>query len=320
MAIMAARRAKGKFVFRLAAFAFAVLTVVLFISSGSAIGQSSDYSTEAPKAILIDEFGTLGDCDLRARIDALMVELQNNSESTGYVILYNGVDVLPAFYESPLYEPVILNHLLFRRFDRSRITFVRGGFLERGRTQFWLVPNGATPPEAKATHTAPTILQTRAFKFDHKYIGDFEGGDDGRFVLDSVRESERIEFGENLDEDGEAFEIVDESLDEIPEIEENELDHYWLSLAFGGFLSLRPEWSGVIFFYADDQRYDIAKLTNRIYSAVNRYEQDGDAIAGRVRVVYGGYRDSLEADFFAVPPGAGDPSPSPMVRQAEVDN
>lgn len=317
---MAVRRSKCEFAFQPAAVAFAVLTAVLFIWPGSVFGQRSDDSTKAPQAILVDEFGTLGDCDLRARIDALMVELQNNSGSMGYVILYNGVDVLPAFYEAPQYERVILNHLLFRRFDRSRMTFVRGGFMESAQTQFWLVPNGATPPEAKATHTAPTIPQDRAFKFDQKYIGDFDGGDDGRFVLDSVLERERIEFGEDLDEDGEASETIDELVEEIPEIAEDQLDHYWLSSAFGGFLSLRPEWSGVIFFYADDQRYDIAKLTNRIYSAVDRYEQDGDRIAGRVRVVYGGYRDSLEADFFAVPPGAGDPKPTPAERKADVED
>jgi len=317
---MADRRSKGEFVFQPAAVAFAVLTAVLFIWSGSVFGQRSDDSTNAPQAILVDEFGTLGDCDLQARIDALMVELQNNSGSTGYVILYNGVDVLPAFYEAPQYERVISNHLLFRRFDRSRMTIVRGGFMESARTQFWLVPEGATPPEAKATHTAPTIPQDRAFKFDHKYIGNFDGGDDERFVLDSVREAERAEYTEDLDKDGEVFEIIDELVEEIPEIEEHQLDHDWLSLAFGGFLSLRPEWSGVIFLYADDQRYDIAKLTNRIYSAVNRYEQDGDRIAGRVRVLYGGYRDSLEADFYAVPPGVGDPKPTPAERQPDVDD
>ncbi|HCA59021.1 MAG TPA: hypothetical protein DEP46_13695 [Blastocatellia bacterium] len=317
---MVARRAKGNLLIRSGATAFVTLLAILFGSVGSVRAQVND-SAEKPQARLVDEFSSAGSCELGARIDAFLIEIQNNSGSKGYVFSYNGINVLPAYYESPHYERAIMNHIVPRRFDKSRITFVRGGFLDSPLTQFWLVPEGATPPETKRSSLeAPSIPQDRAFKFDQKYIGDFDGGDDGRFVLDSVLERERIEFGEDLDEDGEASETIDELVEEIPEIAEDQLDHYWLSSAFGGFLSLRPEWNGVVIFYADDQRYDIAKLTNRIYSAVNRYEQDGDRIAGRVRVVYGGYRDSLEADFFAVPPGAGDPKPTPAERKADVED
>jgi len=98
-------------------------------------------STIEPR--LIDEFGVLPADEVRARLDAFFVELNNTPGSQGYIINY-GTD-----REIAVRERLIRNHIAFRRFDASRITLVNGGANPRGRgvwTKLWLVPPGANNP------------------------------------------------------------------------------------------------------------------------------------------------------------------------------
>jgi hypothetical protein len=112
---------------------------------------------------------------------------------------------------------------------------------------------------------------------------------------------------------------ADEFFEDLDEVDAGEEDpFYWFSKEFGGYLSLRPGIQGVIIFYADDQRYDIAQLTNHIDSAVSEFEQDGERIAGRVDIVYGGYRSWPEAEFFILPAGAAFPESTPEERELET--
>ncbi|HMP66883.1 MAG TPA: hypothetical protein PKD11_15020 [Pyrinomonadaceae bacterium] len=94
-----------------------------------------------PEAQLIDEFGRLANDDVRARLDAFFVELQNNPTNQGYIINYGSARDVAAR------ERLINNHIAFRRFDRSRITMVRGGDLGTGvNTRLYRVPPGAQNP------------------------------------------------------------------------------------------------------------------------------------------------------------------------------
>ncbi len=94
-----------------------------------------------PRSELVDEFGPLQNDDVRARLDAYFVELQNNPTNQGYIINY-GTD-----REIAARERLINNHITFRRFDRSRITMVRGGDLGAGiSTKLYRVPPGADNP------------------------------------------------------------------------------------------------------------------------------------------------------------------------------
>ena len=94
-----------------------------------------------PEAVLVDEFGKLQNDDVRARLDAFFVELQNNPTNQGYIINYGSEREIAAR------ERLINNHIAFRRFDRSRITMVRGGDLGAGiNTKLYRVPPGAENP------------------------------------------------------------------------------------------------------------------------------------------------------------------------------
>jgi len=91
--------------------------------------------------VLVDEFGRLSNDDVRSRLDAFFVELQNNPNNQGYIINY-GTD-----REITARERLITNHINLRRFDRTRITLVRGGDTGSGvNTKLYRIPPGATNP------------------------------------------------------------------------------------------------------------------------------------------------------------------------------
>ena len=91
--------------------------------------------------VLIDEFGKLPNDDIRGRLDNFFTELSNNPNNQGYIINY-GTDA-----EITARERLITNHINFRKFDRSRITLVRGGDRGNGpETKLYRIPPGAANP------------------------------------------------------------------------------------------------------------------------------------------------------------------------------
>ncbi|MDQ3490670.1 MAG: hypothetical protein M3449_06350 [Acidobacteriota bacterium] len=94
-----------------------------------------------PESVLVDEFAALSDDDVRARLDAFFIELQNNPNNQGYIINY-GTD-----REIAARERLITRHINFRNFDRSRITLVRGSDTGSGvNTRLYRIPEGAENP------------------------------------------------------------------------------------------------------------------------------------------------------------------------------
>jgi len=95
----------------------------------------------APEAVLVDEFGKLPNDDIRGRLDNFFTELSNNPNNQGYIINY-GTDK-----DIAAREKLITNHIAFRKFDRSRITLVRGGDRGNGpETKLYRIPPGAVNP------------------------------------------------------------------------------------------------------------------------------------------------------------------------------
>ncbi|MBX3245539.1 MAG: hypothetical protein KF685_13890 [Acidobacteria bacterium] len=285
---------------------------------------------ERPQAnvpVLIDEFGTLGDCDLGARTDAFLIELNENPEVRGYVISYNGIEVLPSQYGSPAHQRTLQNHISFRRFDSSRITFVNGGFRDRISTQFWIVPIGSDTPALSPTLPEPMIPYDRTFLFDKRYLmPDWISEDMPSFILPEVLEREKAE-ADNWQHSEEEY--VDDATDEVEENEdvesmtpeeiEKELMS-WISPSFVNFLTERPDTTGVLVFYADDQRYDIRSLTELIEKGVQKIESQEDRSVGRIRYIFGGYRDFPGVEYWIVPQGGKDPLPQPEERSVDEES
>lgn len=94
--------------------------------------------------------------DMKARMDNLAVELQNDPTSTTYVIAYAGRTSRVG--QADLLGDFALTYLTNDRgIDRSRITIINGGFREEDCLELWVVPSGATPPAATPTVQAGDV-------------------------------------------------------------------------------------------------------------------------------------------------------------------
>ncbi len=119
------------------------------------------FSSEAffrVEPVFIDEFGTLPNGDLRARMDNFLVELQNNPQDQGVVHIYSGRD--RGGRDAIARERLFRNHIRFRRFPADRITVVMAGSREEFETSLWRVVPGSDPPKPKPTLDKRFVVNT----------------------------------------------------------------------------------------------------------------------------------------------------------------
>jgi hypothetical protein len=298
-------------------------------------------TTKSEKAEKVDEFGSLGECEFSARLDNWLILLHNNESATGFVIFYQGKNVLPAEYEKnfPVAERRARNYIAFRNVDSIRLTFVNGGFREQASTELWIVPNGAEPPEPTDTVPRPKIPSNKTFLYDRNFISGTELDDSSQeFILPSVlaqQEAEQKAYeeasrAENAVEETPVEEATAENavdlaqpVEEETEIEKptpeelEEAKFHWTSEKFGKLIKNRKDARGVIIFYADDAYYDVGKLQSHIEDGKRRIAAAAQISPDKIQVIFGGYRNSIEAEFWIVPKKGEMPKPKPEEKPIE---
>ncbi len=128
-----------------------------------------------PQARMIDEFRTGGkNCEEGfARLDAFFNELANNPMDEGLIVIYGDTRDSKAAGRR---AKQLSNHFTFRKFDRSRVRFVRGIERDGGATQFWMVPVGADLPKIDEASDATNITPpTQPYLYATEYIDGVAG-------------------------------------------------------------------------------------------------------------------------------------------------
>ncbi len=325
--------------------ALARVFLALLLLSVAVYGQHDDTTTTPPEAEksekteLVDEFGRLGDCELRSRFDTFFFILSMSPTSTGYVLIYQGADVLPAYYGAPAMERVFRNHLAFRNFDPNKVVIVPAGFRQEGTTQLWIVPPGGEVPQSSDTIEAPTIPTAATFLYDESSL-DLDYSEDGLtgYELPSVKaehEAARAEqeeeerqipiANESGSEDGppseqsedDAVEKNEEYIDSRTPEEIDAVRFHWISGQYGDLLAEREDSTGVIIFYAGDQQLDISRLAQFIEEGKWRLATAAKINADRITVQFGGYRDYSEVEYWVVPLNGEAPVATPTERPVE---
>lgn len=98
----------------------------------------------------LDEYGNIKFYDEQARLDNYAVELQNDPTTQGYIMAYGGR--VGRAGEAQARAERAKNYLVNKRgIEASRIVTVDGGYREALTVALWLVPSGATPPQASPT-------------------------------------------------------------------------------------------------------------------------------------------------------------------------
>jgi hypothetical protein len=132
------------------------ITATLVVDDGSgdvSCRQTSQVATNIPlvekRVVIGREFDTCCSCsndDLKARLDNLAVELQNDPSTTTYIFAYGG-RTSPSGQAGRLLARTRDYLINDRGIDASRIIQVNGGFREEDCVEVWIVPRGATAPQ-----------------------------------------------------------------------------------------------------------------------------------------------------------------------------
>ena len=110
-----------------------------------------------------DEYGKLVAADANARLDNFGIELQSDPTAQGYVIAYGGRRGKAG--EAQKMADRAKNYLVKKRsLDAERVMTLDGGFREEATTELWLVPSGATPPQASPTVDPSEVQTTKPVK------------------------------------------------------------------------------------------------------------------------------------------------------------
>jgi hypothetical protein len=287
--------------------------------------------------ILVDEFGSVGECDAGARIDNLFIQLNNNPDTTAYVITYSGVDFLPSQFDDHPNLRRFRQAIGFRHYDTARVVFIDGGFRDEAATEFWLVPPGATHPVPTKTVPKPEVPINVTFLWGRSWVSD-ESEFEGEFVLPAIRakqmEEQRLAdieweannpttFESSNDETNSAEnDVSDDGVNRADEekqsSEELEAARFsWVDKKFAPQIAGRETAHGVIIFYADDRYYDTEKIQRFVETARDRIATEAKLPSLQIKVIFGGYRAIIEVEYWVVPIKGKSPAPRPAERPVE---
>ena len=99
--------------------------------------------------------------DALARLDNYIIALENDERWTGYIVLYKGREIGPKLMSA--YKTSIMGHVLQRRaVPQRRIKLIEGGYRAKPEIELYLLTEGLSPPEPRATWTpCPRSQRTR---------------------------------------------------------------------------------------------------------------------------------------------------------------
>jgi hypothetical protein len=120
---------------------------------------------QPPNAFLVDEFGPLSCEEILSKTDILADELNREPSADAFIVI-NPLknDTVGAKKRLRL----ITSALRINRIDSSRFSFWIGEELISIDTQFWLVPNGAKPPdELGQKWTEPDLETSKSFIYGY---------------------------------------------------------------------------------------------------------------------------------------------------------
>ena len=105
------------------------------------------FAQEKPKAVQVDEFGMATCEDLLARTDNFAIQLSNNPNGLGVVIIqYDSKSIDKAGWYRRLIRSSFLN-----RYDINRLKIIRDPNASKIGGSFWLIPSGADEPPNNGT-------------------------------------------------------------------------------------------------------------------------------------------------------------------------
>lgn len=242
--------------------------VVLFILVVQVFPQ------QKPQPILVDEFGENCSEDVMARIDSLLIQM-NNLTAKGVVLFHGRTDsegrnlkLADYIARYPTRPAVLLPELPIVRGENRNEQFI----------QFWLVPDGAESPKPDRPFVPNAYTETTLFDRSpvgfHRWTGTLDIYHDGFY-------ENGCNFSPNRS-------------------------------VFADILSDNKDLNAYLIVYTDSEtRKDGLKLASW---ALIDLVKNSKVPRSRVRAIYGGTREESEIEFWLVPKGHPSPAARPNLK------
>lgn len=279
-------------------FIAGLLLGLLYTNSFAQVEETVAAATP-PKEEAAVKFGEFGDIPRKeyAPILERFSAVLRKGNRVGYLIYYR------SFNESPFRQGAYYNNR--KKMDYAglitgkcgndmRLLFIDGPSLSSLKVELWLAaPGGAAPPVQKGPDVpAPQVVMPESI------TGENIDLEEARIKKEAKTEEEEEE-ADPPDEDYEPFKVERDPAD----------------ISFNFLKNLKPSTTGRLIYYLDDSVYDVSKARQILEQKLR--ETDGPAIFGRVKIIYGGYREEPQVERWEVPRGAIEPEPLPDEKPAQ---
>jgi hypothetical protein len=252
---------------------FTTFVAVILLSLGWRIISMSQSQADTNLPRRIDSYGAIACDDAMSRLDFFAIQLQNESHSQGYIVVYPEKNGLPGKYLS--YMNFAKEYLeATRGITPSRLTTFSGGLRDNLTTELWIAPANA-PPSVTAVTIEPESSPV-ARKFDEGFA-DYSTYRGKRYLW--------------------TYDLCG-------------LGAIYLK-AYAEHLRSGPDAKGYIIIYTERGKRARARTVARLFR--DELVKGHKIAADRVVTVYGGRREMPEAELWIVPKGAAVPKPSPKL-------
>jgi hypothetical protein len=161
----------------------------LFLASAFLLASVTSAQTASKPALKFDEFGDILYSEMIAHLDNFAVQLENQPETHGFVVVYRTRRDLPGLNHKLALR--MKSYLVERRnIPRERLAIVDGGIAEHLIQELWIVPPGTAPTPRSDARIGYLEPHDSAWKFDEYWF--WPGGLD-RLKRDAEPEAEYLE-------------------------------------------------------------------------------------------------------------------------------
>lgn len=243
------------------------------------------FAAEEPTAIRkFDEFGVVGHCDLTARLDNFAIQLQNESATTGHIVMYGpeGEGLGTGKHFLKLMKGYLVEA---RGLPKRRVNTIYAGrnqVLYEPRIELWITPPGASEPE-------PTRFETNIDTFKGKFI----------------------------------TEVAHDFVDVLWEVEEDMGPGIGLMIESAIADMLQQQKKAIVYIVTYNGEDAVPGSSRRMAARELDAFKEHKIDVGRVKIIFGGVRKKTEIELWVAAPGdpppvkdAG-PEPPP-VKNAEI--
>lgn len=278
---------------------FAVLFILLL--AVNCLAQDADappaLAPETPKAVKFGEFGDISEREFAPKLEKFKFAHLASRGASAFIVFYNSSANSP-FRQSRYFIRWKIHSYARYQAHHERTVYVEGGFLDKMRTELWLVPEGADRPPLDSSARGPTskfigerisdrpidlkparIIKEKVEKYDGPYLDDREYPDEKPWMPDTA-----------------PFGTGDFSLD---------------------FLNKHSEAKGLVIFYLDEDVFDLPAAREMVEKKLKDHAAKVKVDPARVEVIFGGYRRYPELELWALPVGGPNPELLPDEKLSE---